>query len=263
MFDVYKKQVDRSGRPTWLFAFSSCRLQPTVRFARSCKSQAVIVVRRMGLRLAIAQMGGQGKIPNGLPGSVLPWYRARVQARRGWTESNGKPRRGNMKTLAFAMVACLACSVGANGYMAYQNTKSRFLYEIEQKRGKINEDMLNEVLWTRMNGGDQNQIELARMQGYNEGINALVHKVDPQQSQISAIWHAGYNRGLEQSQFIEEMGYEKGFANGVEKGRDEIWKAIDNLLQGKEDIQTAIKEFAKGKMKLNEESKAKPSDPGK
>lgn len=159
-----------------------------------------------------------------------------------------------MKTAVFTLAAILACSVGANGYLAYVSTKSNYMAEIETKRSRINNDMVNEMMWTRFNSYDQNQMELARMQGYNEGINAVVQKVDPQQSQISAIWHAGYQRGLEQSNFMEEMGFEKGYGQGVAKGREEYMKAINNILSGQEDVKTAIKEFANAMSKKDSDA---------
>ena len=116
--------------------------------------------------------------------------------------------------------------------------------DVEAKRSQINEDMTNEIFMSRFNTIDNNQIEIAKIQGYNEGILACAFKLDPKESQISNIWHSGYARGLEQTAFVEEMGYEKGYASGFQTGQKENMKAIQTILKSGDNVQKALEKFA-------------------
>ena len=53
---------------------------------------------------------------------------------------------------------------------------------------------------------------------------------------------------------MEEMGFEKGYGQGVSKGREEYMKAINNILSGHDDVKTAIKEFANAMMKKDSDA---------
>jgi hypothetical protein len=82
------------------------------------------------------------------------------------------------------------------------------------------------------------------MQGRLDGIASVVYNIHPQQNEISGIWHAGYQRGLEQTNFVEEMGYEKGFSQGFQKGTNENMKAIQTILKSG-DMDAITKELGK------------------
>lgn len=139
------------------------------------------------------------------------------------------------------------------GFQAYQNYKNSFVAQIETKRSQINEDMTNEMLWQKISQVDNNQIEIARMQGYNEGINACAYKLDPKESQISSIWHSGYYRGLEQTDFVGEIQYEKGYSSGFQNGQRENMKAIQNVIKSGDNVQKALENFANNLQKQKEE----------
>jgi hypothetical protein len=149
----------------------------------------------------------------------------------------------------------IIASLGLNYYFFSTRQQSNFLKEIETTRSKINEDMTNEIVMSRFNTIDNNQIEMARMQGYNEGILACAFKLDPKENQISSIWHSGYSRGLEQTAFVEEMGYEKGYASGWQVGQKETMTAIQNILKSGDNIQKALEKFATDLQNKNTEEK--------
>jgi hypothetical protein len=140
------------------------------------------------------------------------------------------------------------------GFQAYQNYKTSYVAQIETKRSQINEDMTNELLWQKLNQVDANQMETARMQGYNEGINACAYKLDPKESQISSIWHSGYYRGLEQTEFVGEIQYEKGYSTGFQIGQRENMKAIQTIIKSGDNIQNALENFANKLQKQQEEA---------
>ena len=236
MFVVFKESSNRKGAPVWLITHMSSSMVMCVRSALKLRSRTVLCVEKAGLQFALIDTQPCQSKSKSLPPWCVPWYRARVPRQFSRLHMAHNPRRWIMKTALFTLAAILACSVGANGYLAYVATKSNYMSEIEAKRSRINDDMVSEMIWTRFNSYDQNQMELARMQGYNEGINAVVQKVDPQQSQISAIWHAGYQRGLEQSNFMQYM------------------KAINFTSSWPDSMLLAIKEFANAMMKKDSDA---------
>lgn len=156
-------------------------------------------------------------------------------------------------TVAFATF--LIVSLASNGFLYHKLNQANYSTVIEEKRGKINEDQMNELLWIRMNDMQNQNTEIARMQGYNEGIQAVALNVPPHQSQVSNIWHAGYQRGLEQTNFVEEMGYEKGYANGFNMGQQENMKALTIIMKSGDNIQSALKQFMDDQLKKNNDNK--------
>jgi hypothetical protein len=159
-----------------------------------------------------------------------------------------------------------AISLTINGIQYYQNSRTKFLLEIETKRNSINQDQISEFILANRNSSDnESSLEYAKMTGKIEGIQSVVHNASPQQNEISSIWHAGYYRGLEQTDFVGEMKYEQGYAQGFQRGTNENMKAIQTILKSGDNIQSAIKNFVdeQGK-KLEENAKdlapqAKPS----
>lgn len=159
------------------------------------------------------------------------------------------------------MSAALAASIGYNYFQFTTNKKSEFLQEVAEKRSKISEDMANELLWTKMNDIQSQNTDLARMQGYQEGILSLVHKIDPAESQISNIWHSGYSRGLEQTSFVGEMEFEKGYQKGFTAGQNETMKAFNTIFKSGDNVQGAIKQFIDSQLKKQEDGQKNEEKP--
>jgi hypothetical protein len=159
-------------------------------------------------------------------------------------------------TLGFITVISLAI----NGIQYYQYTRTNFLLEIETKRNSINQDQINEfILSNRSSADNESALEYAKMNGKIEGIQSVVHNANPQQNEISSIWHAGYYRGLEQTDFVGEMKYEQGYAQGFQRGTNENMKAIQTILKSGDNIQSAIKNFVDEQAKkLDENKEIKP-----
>jgi hypothetical protein len=86
------------------------------------------------------------------------------------------------------------------------------------------------------------------MEGHNEAINSLVHKIDPKENMASNIWHMGYYRGLEQTDFVGEMKYEQGFSQGYQKGTSENMKAIHTIMKSGDNIKSAIEKFVENQI---------------
>jgi hypothetical protein len=101
-----------------------------------------------------------------------------------------------------------------------------------------------------MEGLRNNTVENAKQTGKLEGILSVAYRAAPQENEYSAVWHGGYERGLEQSNFVGELEYEKGYAAGLTKGRADYLQSINNILESKEDFKTALREFINSKNKI-------------
>lgn len=168
------------------------------------------------------------------------------------------------KILASTLLLILAVSVGVNLIQFYNNNKISYISEIRKEAGRINQEGFSEVMGAYLQNVRDNTVDNARQQGKLEGIVSLVHKIPPQESEISSIWHAGYQRGLEQTDFVGEMNYEKGYAAGITKGREEYLKAVNNILNSGNDFKSSLQDFIKNSNKQqNEEKPANENPPAK
>ena len=150
-----------------------------------------------------------------------------------------------------------AASVAANISLYVDNQRKDFLLNIEKKRSEINNDMIAELTYASQE--KENNAQIAKMEGYNEAVNGLVNKIDPKESQISNIWHLGYYRGLEQTDFVGELKYEQGYAQGFQRGTNENMKAIQTILKSGDNIKSAIENFVQNQTKSLENSE-KPQE---
>jgi hypothetical protein len=151
-----------------------------------------------------------------------------------------------MKSYTVFFGFIFAISVAANGIQYFQNIRTNFLLEVENKRSKINDDMIQELTYTLSE--KENNVQMSRMEGYNEAINSLVHKIDPKENMASNIWHMGYYRGLEQTNFVGDMKYEQGYSQGFQKGTSENMKAIQSIMKSGDNIKTAIEKFVENQI---------------
>jgi hypothetical protein len=165
------------------------------------------------------------------------------------------------KIFVYTMFLILAVSAGLNLIQFYNNYRISYISEIRKEAGRINSDGFSEVMGAYLQNVRDNTVDNARQQGKLEGIVSLVHKIPPQESEISSIWHAGYQRGLEQTDFVGEMNYEKGYTAGITKGREEYLKAVNNILNSGNDFKSSLQEFIKNSTKDQPEEKTNKESP--
>lgn len=151
-------------------------------------------------------------------------------------------------TIISGLGAALMISAGGNTVQFYKNAKQEMLLDIEVKRNQINTDQINEFILnsnkSRSSFMDPSQdVLFAENQGYIRGIMSVVAKASPQESEISAIWHNGYERGMSQTDFVGEMQYEKGYQSGFNVGQKDTMKALSTIMKSGDNIQNAIKDF--------------------
>lgn len=164
------------------------------------------------------------------------------------------------------LISALVASGAFNWLQYYRGTKIEMLLEIEKKRNEINTDQINEmVLSTSRNrsafADPAQDVLFAENQGYLKGILAVVSKASPQESEISSIWHNGYERGLSQTEYVGEIQYEKGYQVGFNYGQKETMKALSTIMKSGDNIQTAIKDFVDNQVKKLDDKQPAPMQP--
>lgn len=74
--------------------------------------------------------------------------------------------------------------------------------QILRDKDKLLEEGYDDLMTAQLKNTQDQQIELARGQGRIEGMLSIINNFKPESNETSAIWHAGYYRGLQQA---EEM----------------------------------------------------------
>jgi len=65
---------------------------------------------------------------------------------------------------------------------------------------------------------------------------------------------------MEQTDFVGELQYEKGYGAGFTAGQRENMKAINTIISSGDNIQSALKKFADDLQQKNDEAKEKPAN---
>lgn len=167
-------------------------------------------------------------------------------------------------TITYTLASLFAVALACNGFQYFRNSKQEMLLEIEKKRNEINTDQINEFILSSRNNGSYDistDTKFAESQGFIRGILAVVTKASPQESEISSIWHSGYERGMSQTDFVGEMQYEKGYQSGFNIGQKETMKALSTIMKSGDNVQNAIKDFVENQYKKLDEKATDPVKP--
>ncbi len=93
----------------------------------------------------------------------------------------------------------LVCSLAYNGYSFWQMKRMEMAILILDQKDRLQQQSVDEMMWTRVTEIREGQIENARGQGKIEGMLAVITNQKPNATESNEIWHAGYYRGLDQS----------------------------------------------------------------
>ena len=115
-----------------------------------------------------------------------------------------------MNRTAWCLVGLLALSLGFNGWMYHKNDRMNHTVLLIDQKDKLQQQQMNEFLMVMYNRTNENIVEVARGQGRVEGMLAVIHNQKPNESESSAIWHAGYHRGLDQNEYVAKTKTETG-----------------------------------------------------
>ncbi len=156
-------------------------------------------------------------------------------------------------TLALSAIVVLGTVANYGIYQQKQISDIKSQLEISEQRNKINEDQLNEYVFTSFNQMNKNDIELAKNQGRSEAILSAI-KEPEQEEEFHVIWHDGYYQGLDQNRFVAKNSYTEGYHLGIDHalrdaGIDHPY--YDNTLVPKQKIEEVSEKEAKGTIKAN------------
>lgn len=148
-------------------------------------------------------------------------------------------------TTVFALCATAfaTLSIGYNVILQWQINKFNTMRDLAQERDRLLNDTFQEMLMTHMNNTREKLGEISYQQGKIEGMATAAQNLPPEKNAHSAIWHAGYERGLQQVEFIEETAY----TNGYHKATEDMNCPANSPLRREE---TARKAFAAEKEKV-------------
>ena len=108
-------------------------------------------------------------------------------------------------------------------YGIYQNNQINqleHLFTVSTERNRINDDQLQDITYSLINRGHENDLELAKNQGRSEGI--LVAIKDPTVTEeYHQLWHDGYYQGLAQNEYTVEDISASSYENGYHTGMDD------------------------------------------
>ena len=121
-------------------------------------------------------------------------------------------------TTLFAFVATVAATLSIGYNLALQSQISRLntMRDLSRERDRIVDDTFNEMIMSYMNNTHEKLNELGYQQGRIEGMSIAAQNYPPEKNAHSAIWHAGYERGLEQVNYVRESSYEDGYHKATE-----------------------------------------------
>lgn len=101
---------------------------------------------------------------------------------------------GNRASYILVIIVLIA-SITGNIFLYNSQRNSQFLLKIMTERLKINEEEKSEIAFSQFSKLSENVVELARGQGRIEAFATLANNLPVQESDVSAIFHAGLDSG--------------------------------------------------------------------
>lgn len=111
----------------------------------------------------------------------------------------------------YIVYGILGISIAVNGYQVYRIDTFKQYQNILNQKDSLTQSGYNELLYSHINGIKNENIDMAKNQGKIEGILSVVNNIKPESNDISAIWHSGYYRGMDQVEFVRQTSYEEGY----------------------------------------------------
>lgn len=117
-------------------------------------------------------------------------------------------------------VLVVSCFIHLTIYQHNEIQNLEYLNTVSVERNRINDDQLRDVMYSMINKGHENDIELAKNQGRSEGI--LVAIKDPEiTDDYHELWHDGYYQGLVQNDYTIESATSTSYKDGYHTGMDD------------------------------------------
>lgn len=113
-------------------------------------------------------------------------------------------------TRIWVYAACLATifitSAAMNIFFYREVQNLKMLKDVTSERSRINDDEFRDIFFSYIKQQSENNLELARGQGRQEALTTIAANLPVQESDTSAIFHAGYQSGYSTSlQLIDSI----------------------------------------------------------
>ena len=124
-----------------------------------------------------------------------------------------------MKNFTIALVV-LVMSVVAHYtvYLQGQNSTLKQMVQMANLHAKISEEMSDEILYNNILNLNNDNKEMLTQQGKIEGILAVMRN----EEEYSTSWHEGYERGLNQTEDMLSMEYERGYHSAMKDANSHL-----------------------------------------
>ena len=111
------------------------------------------------------------------------------------------------------VLAVLVLSVVAHYtvYLQGQNSTLKQMVQMANLHAKISEEMSDEILYNNVLNLNNDNKEMLTQQGKIEGILAVMRN----EEEYSTSWHEGYERGLNQTEDMLSMEYDRGYHSAM------------------------------------------------
>lgn len=100
-----------------------------------------------------------------------------------------------------------------------ENTRLKGVAELANMRSDVNNDFVDELLWSVVNDFEGQTADMLIAQGRIEGVIDYINNDNA--TYIDNLWHTGYEHGLSQIDFEREVIATNSFKEGYEKGKKE------------------------------------------
>jgi hypothetical protein len=111
----------------------------------------------------------------------------------------------------YVVYGILGISLAINGYQVYRIDNYKNITTLMDQKDRLQQSGYAELLYSQINGYRESMIDNAKSQGKIEGILSVVNNAKPDQNEISAIWHSGYYRGMDQVEYVRGVSYDEGY----------------------------------------------------
>lgn len=110
-----------------------------------------------------------------------------------------------------------------------ENDRLTGVVRIANMRSDVNNDFVSEIMWSRLNDFEGFNADMLVAQGRIEGVIDYINNDNA--TYIDELWHEGYQRGLSQVDYEQDVIAESNFERGYSKGRNEILFVSDTEMR--------------------------------
>jgi hypothetical protein len=103
-------------------------------------------------------------------------------------------------------------------HLKIYNDNLKQMVEMSNLHAKISEGMADELLYNHVMNLNDNNKEMLTQQGKLEGILSVMRN----EEEYTTAWHEGYDRGLNQTDDMLSMEYNRGYHSGIKDANSHL-----------------------------------------